>query len=70
MNEFCCGPYISSLNKRYRNEEIRPRQATEAFEDVPVLSVDCTGQKAVGYSHVCVPLPLFMSVAKYMEIIH
>lgn len=60
---------LSSLNKGYRNEEIRPRQATEAFENTPVLSVDCTGQKAMGCSHICIPLALFMSVAKYMKII-
>lgn len=47
INEFCCGPHISSLDKRYRNEEIRTRQANVAFEDVPVLSVDCNGQKAL-----------------------
>lgn len=38
VNEFCCGPHISSLDKRYRNDEIRPRQANVAFEDIPVLS--------------------------------
>lgn len=48
INEYCCGPHISSLDKRYRNEEIRPRQANVAFEDVPVLSVDCNGQKVMG----------------------